>query len=61
MKIKKDGEEYEVVFKLPVSNGSVVITALNEWTRLVKEDKLKKKREIRLKKLNRINNLNKKN
>ena len=58
MKINKNSEfDVEFIFPVYLENAISVNTALNEWTKLIKEDKLKKKRELRLKKLNRINNL----
>lgn len=55
MKIKKDGVEYEVVFKLPDDAPKTASNMLNEWANLVKKEELKKKRMLRLKKLKKIN------
>ena len=46
MKINKNSEfDVEFIFPVYLENAISVNTALNEWTKLIKEDKLKKKRE----------------
>jgi len=57
MKINKDGIEYDVEFTLPseLENNISINVYMNEWSDLFNKQELKKRREIRLKKLNRIN------
>jgi len=62
MKINKNGVEYDVDFKLPseLENSISIKGIMDEWIDIFNKQELKKKKDLRLRKLNRINNLNKK-
>ena len=57
MKLNIEGVEFEIETKLPpkYENEVSVQMVLDEWYKLVKDTKIKEKRELRLKKINEIN------
>jgi hypothetical protein len=57
MKLNIEGVEFEIKTKLPpkYENEVSVQMVLDEWYKLVKDTKIKEKRELRLKKINEIN------
>ena len=57
MKIKIDNKEFDIETKLPprYEDAVSVQMVMKDWLKLIKDQQLREKRELRVKKLNEIN------